>query len=81
MSQYPRERIERNGGIALRCPLPGHRFRESIIVAQATLPDAGAKMLADWYAQEESWLDWALERLGYPSFDALVRDFPGEGDR
>ncbi len=25
-------RIERNGGIALRCPIPGHRVRESIIV-------------------------------------------------
>ncbi len=75
-----RERIERNGGIALRCPLPGHRFRESIIVARAPLQDTGAKMFAGWYAQEESWLEWALEQLGYPSFDALVWDFPGEGD-
>jgi hypothetical protein len=75
-----RERIERNGGIALRCPLPGHRFRESIIVARATLPDTDVKMFADWYAQEESWLDWALEQLSHPSFDALVQDFPGEGD-
>lgn len=52
-----------------------------MIVRQATLPDTDAKMFTNWYAQEESWLDWALEQLGYPSFDALVRDYPGEGHR
>jgi hypothetical protein len=61
-------------GIAVRCPIPGHRVRETIIVPQAGLHEAEADTFADWYAHEDSWLDWALQQLGYASFDTLVQE-------
>lgn len=67
-------RIEKKGGIALRSSLPGHRVRESIIVLQAGQPQEEATVFADWYEQEITWLDWALEQLGHPPFHALVQD-------
>lgn len=70
------ERIESSGSIAVRSPLPGHRVRESIIVAQAAQPYKHAGVFADWYEQEATWLDWALEQLGHPPFPALVQDNP-----
>ncbi len=70
-----RLRVERHGGRAVRCPIPGNRVRETIIVPQTRLSQAGrdAQMFADWYAHEESWLDWALQQVGHPRFDALVQ--------
>jgi hypothetical protein len=71
-----RLQMERHGGRVVRCPLPGNRVRETIIVPQAGLPEAekDAQMFADWYAHEESWLDWALQRVGHPRFDVLVQE-------
>ncbi len=73
--------IERDGGTALRCTLLGHRVRESIIMAQAGLPDVGLGTFADWYMHEATWLDWALEQLHHPPFDALVQESPRESGR
>jgi hypothetical protein len=66
-----------HGGRAIRCPLPGNRIRETIIVPQAGLlqAESDAKMFADWYAHEDSWLDWALQQVGHPGFDALVQNY------
>jgi hypothetical protein len=68
------ERIESDGGFAVRSPIPGHRVRESMIVAQAGQSYKQAAIFAGWYEQEATWLDWALERLGHPPFNALVRE-------
>ncbi len=71
-----RLQMELHGGRAVRCPIPGNRVRETIIVPQTSLSQAGrdAQMLADWYAHEDSWLDWALQQVGHPRFDALVQE-------
>lgn len=69
-------RIENNEGIALRCPIPGYRVRESIIVARAGVSDIGSRIFADWYAQEATWLDWALKQLEHPPFEALMQEPP-----
>ncbi len=69
-----RERFKQSGGIAVRCPIPGHRVRETIIVSQAGLHEAEADIFADWYGQEDSWLNWALQQLGCSSFDTLVQE-------
>jgi hypothetical protein len=73
------ERVEQNGGIALRCPIPVYHIRETIIVPQAGVPDIDTKVFADWYANENTWLDWALKQLQYSPFDALAQEPPGEG--
>jgi len=70
-----RLQMELHGGRAVRCPLPGNRVRETIIVPQTSMSQAGrdAQVFADWYTHEESWLDWALQQVGHPRFDALVQ--------
>lgn len=72
------EWVEHNGGIALRCPIPVHWARETIIVPQAGMPGTDTKVFADWYANEDTWLDWALEQLQCPPFNALVHEPLGE---
>ncbi len=74
-------RIEREGGIALRSPLPGYRVRESIIVTRAGQAREDARIFADWYEQEATWLDWALEQMGHPPFHTLVQEDPEESGR
>jgi hypothetical protein len=71
-----RLQIELDGGKAVRCPIPGNRVRETIIVPQSGLSQAvrDAQMFADWHAHENSWLDWALQQVGHPRFDALVQE-------
>lgn len=67
-------RIERIGGTAVRVPLPGHRVRETIIVTRPGYTQEEARIFADWYEQEATWLDWALEQLGHPPFQELVHE-------
>jgi hypothetical protein len=74
------ERVEQNGSIALRCPIPAHRAREIIIVPQAGVSSTDTKVIADWYAHENMWLDWALKQLQYPPFNALVHEPLAESD-
>jgi hypothetical protein len=74
------ERVEHNGGIALRCPIPVYHARETIIVPRVATPGIDTKVFADWYVNENTWLDWALEQLQYPPFDALAQELPSEGD-
>lgn len=69
-----RESFKRSGSFAVRCPIPGHRVRETIIVPQARLHETEADIFADWYVYEDSWLDWALELVGYSSFNILVQE-------
>jgi len=65
--------FERNGGIAIRCLMPEtNQKRESIIVIRAGEFTEQARMFTDLYQQESRWLDWALKKLGRPSFDELV---------
>ena len=72
------ERVEHNGGIALRSRIPVHHARETIIVPRAGMPGLDAKVFADWYAKEGRWLDWALKELDHPPFNVLVREPLGE---
>ncbi len=65
-------RIEGDDGIAVLSPIPGHRARETIIVPQAGQAEVEAAIFADWYQDEATWLDWALEQQEYPRFDKLV---------
>ena len=66
--------IERNGGIAVRCLMPaGNQIRESIIVTQVGKFTEQSRIFANLYANENTWLNWALEKLGKPPFDELVR--------
>jgi hypothetical protein len=74
------ERVEQNGSIALRCPIPAHRAREILIVPQAGVSSTDTKVFADWYAHENMWLDWALKQLQYPPFNALVHEPLAESD-
>jgi hypothetical protein len=40
-----------------------------------SIPDrSGIVNLYDWYAYEDSWLDWVLKQVGHPLFDALVQE-------
>ena len=72
------ERVEHNGGIALRCPIPVNHARETIIVPQAGVPGTDTKVFTDRYAHEDAWLDWALKQFRYPPFNTLVRELLGE---
>jgi hypothetical protein len=72
------ERVEHNGSIALRCSIPVHRAREILIIPQAGVSSTDAKVLADWYATEDTWLDWALKQLQYPPFNVLIHEPPDE---
>jgi hypothetical protein len=74
--QEQRLQFEFRDSRAVRSPIPGNRVRETIIVPQSSLPQAtqDVQMFADWYAHEDSWLDWALQQAGYPRFDALVQE-------
>ena len=74
-------RIEKEGGIAVRAPLPGYRVRESIIVTQMGQAQQEAGIFADWYEQEATWLDWALDQLGHPPFCTLVQEGSEESGR
>jgi hypothetical protein len=71
-----RVQFEQHGARAIRCPIAGNRLRETIIIPQAGLSQAEqeAQMFADWYAHEDTWLDWALAQFGHPSFERLVQD-------
>jgi len=65
--------IERNGAFAVSCLMPErNQKRESIIVSQIREFTEQARMFANWYQQERSWLNWALKKLGKPAFDELV---------
>jgi hypothetical protein len=64
----------REGSIAVSCPIPGeNRSKETIIITQAGKFTEQARIFADLYASESTWLNWALHQLGEPLFDELVR--------
>ncbi len=69
-------KIERDGGIAVRCPIPGRRVRETMIISRGEHPTASAEaeMLAGWYEKEDDLLNWLLARSGQQPFNVLVRD-------
>jgi hypothetical protein len=69
-------RIEALYGIAVSCPFPWGWFNETIVVPCGGMPNAEAALFADWYQDEFTWLNWALERQGLPPFDELVREKP-----
>lgn len=57
----------------LRCRLPTGTVRETFILRGDGTNEALARTLASWYAEEASWLDWALQELGHRNLTALVR--------
>lgn len=59
---------------AIRCPIPGHRARETIVVTRTDQPDTGFEVFLDMYSHEDEWLDWALARSGHPPFGQLVQE-------
>jgi len=61
------------GIAALRTPVPGHRCRETILVTRSGPLGLAGETFVDWYGQEATWLDWALERLNHPRFAELVQ--------
>ncbi len=71
-----RLQIECRGSRAVRSPIPGNRVRETIIVPQTSLPQAAkdARIFAHWYADENGWIDWALQQADHPPFHALVQE-------
>jgi hypothetical protein len=77
-SQRPPDapRIERDGGITVRHPIPGRRVRETIIIPRVEHPTAAAEaeMLASWYEKEDTLLDRLLDQSEQPKFNTLVRD-------
>jgi hypothetical protein len=62
-----------DGSIALRCSLPGHCARESIIIPRRGM-GADALELMALYEHEDTWLDLALQRAGKPQFQTLVQE-------
>jgi len=53
------------GSIAVRCPIPGgNRSKETIIITQAGKYTEQARIFANLYASEGTWLNWALHKLG-----------------
>jgi len=63
-----------DGNIALRTTLPGHRYRETILVPAREDACPALEHWVTWYGQESSWLDWALSRLGHPPLRTLLAD-------
>src|SRR6266699_2353976 len=59
--QIPGKFSSVDGNIALRCSLPGHCVRESIIIPRRGL-DGDALELMALYEHEDTWLDWALQQ-------------------
>jgi hypothetical protein len=70
--RWPRGEIEQASTVN-RCPVPGNRLRETIIILQAGVSQAEqeAQIFAEWYAHEDTWLDWALAKFGHSPFEAL----------
>ncbi len=68
------ERATYNGSIALRNSVPVDHCRETIIIPRPEVPNSDAEVFADWYIHEDTWLDWALNELGHPSFNALSQE-------
>ncbi len=69
-----RENLKQSRGIAVRCHIPGYRVRETLIVSQARRYKTEADIFAEWYVHEDSWLDWALQQMGYPAFNTIVQE-------
>jgi hypothetical protein len=55
----------------LRRVLPAVRVRETMIVPVSTAGCQQARLWVDLYDAEESWLDWALDRVGLPAWSEL----------
>jgi len=51
------------GGISLRRELPGERSRETFIIPSEYAADSESEMWAELYAQEPTWLEWALSTI------------------
>jgi hypothetical protein len=60
-----------DGAVALRRPISGPRVRETIIVSRSDARDGGIAAIQDWYRQETTWLDWALQQLNCPRLTDL----------
>lgn len=65
-----------SGSAAFDRRLPGRRRRRAYILklrrSGITLPDHLVMNPSNWYADEERWLDWALNSLGMPAIGTAV---------
>lgn len=71
-----KEETIRNSSIrntAIRRFLPNGTFREVIIIGQKHLEVDEIEQLSLWYSEENTWLDWALNEVGFPGFSELIR--------
>ena len=61
-----------SGLFAVRRCLPFTRVRETIVMPRRTEPQPDARFWRDLYADEQSWLDWALAEVDLPSTAAIL---------
>jgi hypothetical protein len=52
-------------------PLPGHRVREIMIIPVTAAGRSEADIWARLYNTENTWLDWALSRVGLPACEQI----------
>ena len=69
-----RTRIEKASGMVVRCPIPGTRVRETIIIPREGHLTADAQLLASLFEKEDDLLNWLLAQVGQSPFNALVHD-------
>jgi len=55
----------------LRRVLPAARVRETMIVPVSGEGRKQSRLWVELYGAEESWLDWALDRVGLPAWREL----------
>ncbi len=60
------------GGVALRRALPVAVYRETMFVARGPIVATGLSTLSAWYAEEPTWLDWALQQAGHSRLAELL---------
>jgi len=66
-----------NNSIAMRRSLFSDIQKETLIIGRDKSSIDNLEQLATWYINESTWLDWVLDRLGYPQFEELVQSTAG----
>lgn len=66
-SGQPEETVCVDGNFALRRLFSDDRERETLIIRRDKRSRQEVDVFTSWYAQEPSWLDWGLIRLGHPT--------------
>lgn len=64
--------VLRPGLVALRRRLPFVRARETLVITADAASLQEARLWIQFYSEEPSWLDWALDRSGLPPVGAIL---------